>query len=268
MLDLSVALMDGTAPELDWNALSTELNDALHGCLCLFVDQLWPSGGAGRCRAWAPEQIGGILLDTLVRETISEHPLARHYVSNDHDRVPVALADVISTTDWRRTRTYGILRSELEIDQQMAVPMGLARAFVVCFPPGERISERDREYARQVQPLLIAAERHQLQLKESFGAPSDIARATRQAADLGITARQLTVLTLLAEGLTAVAIGRRMGISRRTVTKHQEHLYRKLEANDRLSAVLRAQEAGLVPIPIAGSAGPPFDPAERSKAPG
>ena len=44
-----------------------------------------------------------------------------------------------------------------------------------------------------------------------------------------------------------MAIGIRLGISPRTVHKHQEHLYRKLGAVDRLSAVLRAQEAGVLP---------------------
>ncbi|MBO3752047.1 helix-turn-helix transcriptional regulator [Streptosporangiaceae bacterium NEAU-GS5] len=244
MLDLAVALMDGTAPELDWSALTTELNDALHGTLCLFVDDLWPSGGAGRCRAWSPEPYGGAELDALVRETIGDHPLARHYIADDHDRLPAAISDVIATADWRRTRTYAILRSEVGIDEQLAVPMGDARAFLICRPPGERVSDRDRLYARGVQPLLIAAERHSRRLRE---VSRRIAGAPGQAADLGVTARELTVLSLVAEGLTAAAIGRRLAISRRTVTKHQENIYRKLKATDRLTAVLRAQKAGLVP---------------------
>lgn len=62
----------------------------------------------------------------------------------------------------------------------------------------------------------------------------------------GLTPRELVVLGLLARGRTAGAIAARLGISARTVHKHQEHLYRKLGAVDRLSAVLRAQEAGVL----------------------
>ena len=46
------------------------------------------------------------------------------------------------------------------------------------------------------------------------------------------------------EGLAA-----RLSISPRTVHKHQEHLYRKLGAVDRLSAVLSAQRLGLIGSP-------------------
>ncbi|HEV2378068.1 MAG TPA: helix-turn-helix transcriptional regulator [Streptosporangiaceae bacterium] len=62
-----------------------------------------------------------------------------------------------------------------------------------------------------------------------------------------LTPRELTVLALLAESLTARAIANRLGISARTVHHHLEHIYRKLEATDRLGAVLRAQAAGLIP---------------------
>jgi len=68
----------------------------------------------------------------------------------------------------------------------------------------------------------------------------------QRAAELGLTPRELTVLTLLAEGMTAAAIARRLTISPRTVNKHQENLYRKLATTDRLTTVLLAQDLGLV----------------------
>ncbi len=55
------------------------------------------------------------------------------------------------------------------------------------------------------------------------------------------------VLELLARGSTAEGVAARLAISPRTVHKHQEHLYRKLGACDRLSAVLAAQRLGLLP---------------------
>ncbi|MFC5040360.1 helix-turn-helix transcriptional regulator [Ornithinimicrobium kibberense] len=64
-----------------------------------------------------------------------------------------------------------------------------------------------------------------------------------------LTTRERMILTLLAQGRTAAAIASRLAISPRTVHKHQEHLYRKLGAVDRLSAVLAGQRLGLLPAP-------------------
>lgn len=63
-----------------------------------------------------------------------------------------------------------------------------------------------------------------------------------------LTPRELQVLTLMAEGLTAVAIGHRLGISPGTVRKHVEHLYEKLSCHDRLLAVLQARTLGLLAV--------------------
>lgn len=62
-----------------------------------------------------------------------------------------------------------------------------------------------------------------------------------------LTETESAVLDLVAAGLTAAAIARRLGVSPRTVHKHQEHLYRKIGTHDRLSTVLAAQRLGLLP---------------------
>jgi DNA-binding NarL/FixJ family response regulator len=56
----------------------------------------------------------------------------------------------------------------------------------------------------------------------------------------------LAVLGLLADGLTARAIGHGLSMSERTVHKHLEHVYRKLGVKDRLNAVRVAGDAGLL----------------------
>ena len=67
---------------------------------------------------------------------------------------------------------------------------------------------------------------------------------------MGLTPRELTVLALLADALTASQIGRRLGISTRTVNKHVENMFRKMGTSDRLAAVLQARAAGiLAPLP-------------------
>ena len=61
-----------------------------------------------------------------------------------------------------------------------------------------------------------------------------------------ITDREQAVLDLMADGLIATAIGRRLGISPRTVSKHIENIYRKLGTHDRTTTVLRGQAMGFL----------------------
>ncbi|GAA3106217.1 helix-turn-helix transcriptional regulator [Streptosporangium carneum] len=70
-----------------------------------------------------------------------------------------------------------------------------------------------------------------------------------RTADVGLTPREHDVLRLLCAGLSATAIAHQLGLSPRTVTKHQERLYRKLGVCDRVNAVLLAQRLGIVTAP-------------------
>ncbi|MEV0619497.1 helix-turn-helix transcriptional regulator [Nonomuraea sp. NPDC050404] len=252
MLDLAIELLDSAAPELEWPRLAAELNESLHGALCLFLDDVRYFERDGHVEAWSPQSAGELPLDTILRENMGDHPLAIHYATHEEDRAPLAVADVAGRAEWRRTPTYLTMREVLGVDQNIALPLaappGVIRAFLVCRPPGEEVSERDHAFAARVQPLLIAAEKHLRYLsrwRESFTAPAR--DPGRLAGWLGVTPRELCVLSLLAEGLTASAIGRRLGISPRTVSKHQENLYRKLEATNRVTAIRHAQWLGLVP---------------------
>jgi DNA-binding NarL/FixJ family response regulator len=78
-------------------------------------------------------------------------------------------------------------------------------------------------------------------------APGATAARRAEAVDrFRLTPRELHVLELLAIGLTATAIGHACRISPRTVGKHLENIYAKLGCHDRLMAVRRAIELGLV----------------------
>lgn len=65
-----------------------------------------------------------------------------------------------------------------------------------------------------------------------------------------LTPREQTVLSAAAEGLTAREIGRKLGVSERTVTTHLDHIYRKLGATSRVAALSTALRLGLLSIPI------------------
>lgn len=58
--------------------------------------------------------------------------------------------------------------------------------------------------------------------------------------------REQAVLRLIADGLSAPAIGRRLHLSESTVRTHAQHLYEKLGVSERAAAVAQAMRRGLI----------------------
>jgi DNA-binding CsgD family transcriptional regulator len=63
---------------------------------------------------------------------------------------------------------------------------------------------------------------------------------------LGISARELEVLELLAAGRSNKEIAGRLDVSPNTVKTHLAKLYEKLEVKRRTEAILRARELGMI----------------------
>jgi DNA-binding CsgD family transcriptional regulator len=202
--------------------------------------ELWPvdrfAGQLGDIRRWCAESAP------------AEHPILRYFLATGDWRV-IQVADVPThvvspavTGAWiERGRQWG------GVQHQVAMPLPPTRrgqrAFVVGRPDPFTWAEMD--LAGQLRRLLAGLDRH-------HGAFSRWSRAAGLegrvvADDVGLTPRELAVLALLAEGLTAASIARRLMITERTVHKHLQHSYTKLGVTDRLGAVLRAQRIGLLP---------------------
>ena len=63
-----------------------------------------------------------------------------------------------------------------------------------------------------------------------------------------LTERELEVLSVAAEGLTARQIGHRLGVRERTITTHLGRIYSKLGVGGRVGAVRAAARVGLVTV--------------------
>ena len=74
----------------------------------------------------------------------------------------------------------------------------------------------------------------------AFAAPPE----SRDAS--GLTAREIEVLTLIANGHTLKDVGKALGISRFTVGDHVKMIYRKLNVASRAEAALQAARLGIV----------------------
>jgi two-component system, NarL family, nitrate/nitrite response regulator NarL len=77
---------------------------------------------------------------------------------------------------------------------------------------------------------------------------TDLATALRERGDSGtrLTARELSVLELIAEGESAGVIAQRLSLAVPTVKTHIQNLYAKLGVNDRGAAVAEGMRRGLL----------------------
>ncbi len=77
-----------------------------------------------------------------------------------------------------------------------------------------------------------------------------LARQAREASALAssVTARELQILRCMSEGLTIRQIATRLGVSPRTVEAHIGKIYRKLDVPNRVRAIVRATELGLIDL--------------------
>ncbi|MCK6211231.1 helix-turn-helix transcriptional regulator [Georgenia sp. EYE_87] len=201
-------------------------------------DALARPGVAGTLRSW-PEALA----------RVEEHPLVAHLV-HDRPTVPVTLTDAVDAGRPLSGATRELIEALGLTVHQLAVPMPGGPGEVFALVADHPIGPEAREAARLLQPMLGGLDRHITLLARVEATARTVTTAP------ALTPRERLVLHGIAGGSTAEGIAARLAISPRTVHKHQENLYRKLGAVDRLSAVLEAQRAGLLPVGPTVTLGP------------
>jgi DNA-binding CsgD family transcriptional regulator len=167
-------------------------------------------------------------------ETAEDHPMVRSYLSTAGDPSPRRMSDLVGERELHRTRAYSEMLRHIGGEHQATV---VTTAFLATgghawsFSRSSKdFSDADLQRLSDAQPLLAILDR----VTQGSGP-----RPVHATGDRGLTRREAEVLGDVANGLTADAIGVLHGISGRTVRKHLEHAYEKLDAHDKVTAVLR-----------------------------
>lgn len=253
MLSVAVAALHEREPERLWPLLATALPDVCGGEALIYKLDDWSESrgtvGLSPGAALALDLVGDEAMGLLR----AGYPFADHYLSG-RDRVPLTACRIAGRA-WSSSPTAHLIGEIMDVDHVLAIPLPGATSPVtgcLVYRSGKDFDDDHIRVAQQLQPLLSAVEQ-QRQLLERWqraALPDELAATPREsAADCDLTPRETAVLLLLTDALTAAAMGRRLGISARTVHKHIENIYRKLGTRDRISTVLRAQRLGLVATP-------------------
>lgn len=244
-LDFAADLLASRQVSLSEEAIARLLASTLDSGACAFssagtgpaVRRIWPSDLFRDASYRVPSAVTDV--------PPVAHPILRYCLERGTSQA-MQLADVPHEYGdrWRASGLDSICRA-VEVHHQIALPLqirpGAHRVFVTG--RGSAYSENEVHLACSVQRLLIGIDRQVRTLArwEATASPELV-----RTADALLTPREVAVLALTADGLTAAAAARRLVISERTVHKHLQRIYHKLGVSDRVSAVRAAHRLGLV----------------------
>ena len=165
------------------------------------------------------------------------HPAIQSYVGDPADLRPRRVSDVTDRRSWHRCALYREAFAEFGEAHQMSLvtavePPAVGRGWTLT-RSGRDFRDAELDQSSRLLPVLLA-------IDEALRA------RTAAAGAITLSEREAQVLLLLSQGFTAASIGWRCGITERTVRKHLGSIYLKLECTDRLVAVRRAAELGLL----------------------
>lgn len=183
------------------------------------------------------------VLGGLVMEAAEDHPVVQSYLWDPRQLVPRRISDVSTHSQWRHSRARSLLSPHMgpfELSVVMGLGPGPAGSTWTLNRVDRDFTDDELDLACQIQPVLVALDR-------LYRPRSPVPNGPADASAPDLTSRELDILGLVALGLKADAIGHLRRISPRTVRKHLENAYGKLGTHDRLMAVTRARQLGLLP---------------------
>ncbi len=131
---------------------------------------------------------------------------------------------------------YRFLLRDLSVEIYIGVVAVLFTALGIW--AGSKLLQR-----KHLEPLPPVPNAMQAEVESPPGHSQD----PRSSASLGISARELEVLQLMAKGLSNQGIADTLFISLATVKSHSSSLFGKLDVKSRTQAVLKAKDLGIIP---------------------
>ncbi|MGW9185337.1 helix-turn-helix transcriptional regulator [Agromyces sp. NPDC055661] len=202
--------------------------------------------GARALETW-PDVMDIELMLTASVTVPRSHPVMGHWLAG-HTDVAVVSALVTDRTAWRNSEAYSLLKRGLGCTETGGIRLDTGPHTLRMIGVA-----RQRDFTRDEIQLLEDLRRPAIVLTAHADWLADVAPGAdetdsplQRATDAGLTTREFEVLQLLSTGLLASTIAARLSISPRTVHRHLDHIYRKLDTHDRLTAVVQAQAAGML----------------------
>jgi DNA-binding CsgD family transcriptional regulator len=204
-------------------------------------------------RLWFNEAVGHGLRSAF-DAVFDQHPIVAHQRTNPDSEPVLRASDCISDREFRLSRVYRELFLPIGARYQLAIvtatdnPITSGRSWFINRSTRD-FTDADLRHARHLQPMLALLDTvysSSSPIRRTASAQTDSAQTDEARKRARLTVRELDVLTLLADGRSAQQIARLRRISVRTVRKHLENIYEKLECHDRLLAVNRARRLGLL----------------------
>ena len=163
----------------------------------------------------------------------AEHPLIAHHARTG-DPGPLRLSDFCGSRALHRLAVYADFYRPLGVEHALcvALPMRGSTVVGIAFHRARRDFDDDEvAFLRRARPALATAVRDAV-----VAAPQD--RLTR---------RESEVLRRVARGESNGEVGLALRVSRRTVEKHLEHVYRKLGVAGRYEAIASVRSSSTSP---------------------
>jgi DNA-binding CsgD family transcriptional regulator len=178
------------------------------------------------------------VLDAFIRN-FSRHPLATYYQRTGDGRA-LRMSDFLSAAEFHRGDLYHECYRPRPTEHVLAIhlptPNRSVSAFTLNRARGE-FTDTERDLLDLLRrPLAVAQSR----MRVRHAAARALVITSPGWAGV-LTEREFEVLEQVALGHTSVAIGRMINCSARTVSKHLEHIYRKLGVTNRAAAVALTQ---------------------------
>jgi DNA-binding CsgD family transcriptional regulator len=178
------------------------------------------------------------------REVVARHPLLRWFAASG-DPTPQSVGRIPRNVVGQRDRDwFDEHLVPFEVEQQLSIPYwlnGKEHGAFVLTRTQDDFSDDDLALAGHLQRLFSGIHA-QVVLQRG----DDALRPSARIEQAGLTGAEVAVLSLLAQGYTAQRMATALQVSPRTVHKHLEHIYRKLEVHDRLQAVQVGTAQGLL----------------------